>query len=71
MTSALLLAATLTVHFASAQYLVAVPSGGIAAPGTTADCSAWVQQSYSLTCELIEVYFNITEAEFELWVRHG
>jgi hypothetical protein len=40
MKSALLLTATLAVHFASTQYLVAVPSGGIAAPGTTADYSA-------------------------------
>jgi hypothetical protein len=49
-------------------YLVSPP--GPAAPGTTADCSAWAQQSYSLTCLDIETYLGITQAEFEAWVSN-
>tara|TARA_R110002060_G_scaffold42483_11_gene53932 strand:+ start:352 stop:567 length:216 start_codon:yes stop_codon:yes gene_type:complete len=50
------------------QYLVSPPDGGIAAPGASADCSAWVQQAYSLSCGDIEAYYGITEAKFEEWV---
>ncbi|KAF5869956.1 uncharacterized protein Bfra_010101 [Botrytis fragariae] len=42
-------------------------SPGTAAPGASEDCSAWVQQSYSLTCADIEAYYGITEVEFEAW----
>ena len=65
-----LLISTFAVHLAGAQYLVSPPDGGTAAPGASPECSAWVQQSYSLTCEDIEEYFEITEAEFEEWVRN-
>jgi hypothetical protein len=47
-------------------YLVTPP--GAAAPGSTADCSEWVQQSYSLTCAIIEEFYGLTAAEFEAWV---
>jgi hypothetical protein len=47
-------------------YLVSLP--GTAAPGTTDDCSEWIEYSSSLTCALIEQYFGMTEAEFEAWV---
>ncbi|KAL4744688.1 hypothetical protein BDW72DRAFT_199341 [Aspergillus terricola var. indicus] len=46
-------------------YLVSPP--GTAAPGTTDDCSEWIEYSSSLTCALIEQYFGMTEAEFEAW----
>ncbi|OOQ86417.1 hypothetical protein PEBR_21486 [Penicillium brasilianum] len=46
-------------------YLVSPP--GTAAPGTTDDCSGWIEYSSSLTCALIEQYFGMTEAEFEAW----
>ncbi|GIJ99590.1 hypothetical protein Aspvir_001724 [Aspergillus viridinutans] len=46
-------------------YLVSPP--GTAAPGTTADCSEWIEYSSSLTCALIEQLFGMTEAEFEEW----
>jgi hypothetical protein len=57
--------AALAAHQAQA-YLVAPP--GTPAPGATEDCSAWVQQSYDLTCDTIEEYFGMTAAEFEAWV---
>jgi hypothetical protein len=47
-------------------YLVSPP--GTAAPGTTEDCTQWVEYSSGLTCELLETYFGMTEAEFEEWV---
>jgi hypothetical protein len=47
-------------------YLVCPP--GTAAPGTTDDCSGWIEYSSSLTCALIEQYFGMTEAKFEAWV---
>lgn len=56
------------VHYANAQYLVPPPDGGTPAPGASTDCSAWVQQSYEMTCEIIEVYYGITQANFEKWV---
>ncbi|RHZ45036.1 uncharacterized protein CDV56_102610 [Aspergillus thermomutatus] len=46
-------------------YLVSPP--GTAAPGTTADCSEWIEYSSSLTCALIEQLFGMTEAQFEEW----
>jgi hypothetical protein len=49
-------------------YLVSPP--GTAAPGTSSECSKWVEYSSSLTCALIEEYYSITEAEFEAWVSH-
>lgn len=44
-----------------------VPPDGTAAPGATEDCSAWVQDSYLLTCAIIEESFGMTEAQFEEW----
>ncbi|KAL6230022.1 hypothetical protein BDW75DRAFT_234733 [Aspergillus navahoensis] len=46
-------------------YLVSPP--GTAAPGTTEDCTQWVEYSSGLTCELLESYFGMMEAEFEEW----
>lgn len=44
-----------------------VSPDGTAAPGATEDCSAWVQDSYLLTCAIIEATFGMTEAQFEEW----
>lgn len=44
-----------------------VSPDGTAAPGATEDCSAWVQDSYLLTCAIIEESFGMTEAQFEEW----
>ncbi|KAJ0413108.1 hypothetical protein BJY00DRAFT_320114 [Aspergillus carlsbadensis] len=49
----------------AAAYLVCPP--GTAAPGTTDDCTQWVEYSSGLTCELLETLFGMTEAEFEEW----
>ena len=46
-----------------------VSPDGTAAPGTISTCSDWVQALYALTCALIEEYFEITAANFELWVN--
>lgn len=56
----------LTVVSLVRGYLVAPP--GTAAPGTTIDCSEWLEYSSSLTCSLIEQLFGMIEAEFEEWV---
>lgn len=47
-------------------YLVSPP--GAAAPGATAECSEWVQESYSLTCTIIEEFYGLTVAQFQAWV---
>lgn len=47
-------------------YLVTPP--GTVAPGTTDDCSKWVEYSSGLTCSYIEKLYGMTEAEFEAWV---
>lgn len=47
-------------------YLVA--PDGTAAPGASTDCSEWVQDSYDLTCAIVEEFYGITEAEYEEWV---
>ncbi|OBT64730.1 hypothetical protein VE03_05914 [Pseudogymnoascus sp. 23342-1-I1] len=44
-----------------------VSPAGTAAPGTTEDCTQWVEYSSGLTCALLETYFGMTEAEFEEW----
>ncbi|OOQ86161.1 hypothetical protein PEBR_22597 [Penicillium brasilianum] len=44
-----------------------VSPAGTAAPGTTEDCTQWVEYSTGLTCTLLETYFGMTEAEFEEW----
>ncbi|KAH8598447.1 hypothetical protein B0O99DRAFT_738710 [Bisporella sp. PMI_857] len=44
-----------------------VSPDGTAAPGTTSACSEWVQDSYSLTCAIIERFYGMTEAQFEEW----
>lgn len=49
-----------------AAYLVA--PDGTAAPGASTDCSEWVQDSYDLTCAIVEEFYGITEAEYEQWV---
>ncbi|UKZ53591.1 hypothetical protein TrVGV298_007386 [Trichoderma virens] len=59
-----MLSASLAFHLTNA-YLVNPP--GAAAPGATSSCSGWVQQSYSLTCKLIEQLYGMTEAQFESW----
>ncbi|KAL3478310.1 hypothetical protein BJX99DRAFT_256635 [Aspergillus californicus] len=46
-------------------YIVS-PSGD-AAPGTTEDCTRWVEYSASLTCGWIQKLFGMTEAQFEEW----
>ncbi len=51
---------------AAEAYLVS--PDGTAAPGASKDCSAWVQDSYLLTCAIIEEYYGMTEAEFIAWV---
>lgn len=50
----------------TAAYLVT--PDGTAAPGADPDCTEWVQDSYALTCEIIEAGFGITEAQFVAWV---
>lgn len=68
MKSSLLASVAFVAQLASAQYLVAPPDGGTAAPGASPDCSYWIQQSYSLSCADIEAYFSISEATFESYV---
>ncbi|KAL4981877.1 hypothetical protein BDW68DRAFT_183077 [Aspergillus falconensis] len=46
-------------------YLVSPP--GTAAPGTTEDCTQWVEYSSDLTCAWIETLFGMAEAQFEEW----
>ncbi|KAL6867810.1 carbohydrate-binding module family 50 protein [Trichoderma novae-zelandiae] len=58
------LSAALAFSLADA-YLVSPP--GAAAPGTTSSCSGWIQMSYALTCEIIEQYYGMTEAQFVSW----
>ena len=41
---------------------------GAAAPGSDVDCTEWIQQSYALTCAIIEEFYGLTAAEFESWV---
>lgn len=50
-------------------YLVNPPD--TAAPGATSNCSGWVQQSYDLTCELIEKLYGITEVQLASWVSRS
>ena len=47
-------------------YLVTPP--GTPAPGAASACSAWVQASYGLTCDIIHRFYGMTAAEFEEWV---
>ncbi|KAJ8069030.1 hypothetical protein OCU04_002704 [Sclerotinia nivalis] len=54
----------LSLHLVGA-YLV-TPDGP-AAPGSTSACSEWVEQSYDITCAIIEEFYGLTEAEFEAW----
>ncbi|KAK0385665.1 hypothetical protein NLU13_6842 [Sarocladium strictum] len=44
-----------------------VTPDGVAAPGSNTDCSSWIQASYEMTCEIIELYYNLSEAQFEEW----
>ncbi|GAQ08984.1 hypothetical protein ALT_6305 [Aspergillus lentulus] len=46
-------------------YLVTPP--GTPAPGAASACSAWVQASYGLTCDIIHRFYGMTAAEFEEW----
>lgn len=50
-------------------YLVAPP--GTPAPGADSGCSEWVQQSYGLTCAIIEQFFGMSAAQFEAWVSNS
>lgn len=45
-----------------------VSPAGTAAPGTIDTCSEWVQDSYALTCAIIETFYGLTEEQFEEWV---
>lgn len=47
-------------------YLVSPP--GTAAHGATAQCSAWVQASYGVTCEIIERVYGMSEDQLISWV---
>ncbi|RHZ66291.1 hypothetical protein CDV55_107103 [Aspergillus turcosus] len=44
-----------------------VPPPGTAAPGTNADCSAWVIAGPGVTCALVLEAYRISEADFEDW----
>ncbi|KAH7120729.1 hypothetical protein EDB81DRAFT_914530 [Dactylonectria macrodidyma] len=59
-----LFASSLAVELVG-SYLVT--PDGVAAPGSNTDCSAWIQASYLMTCEIIELYYDLTEAQFEEW----
>ncbi|KAK3941414.1 hypothetical protein QBC46DRAFT_458301 [Diplogelasinospora grovesii] len=59
-----LISSALALRLAEA-YLVAPP--GTPAPGATSSCSEWVQQSYGLTCAIIEQFYGMTAAQFESW----
>ncbi|KAK1766314.1 hypothetical protein QBC33DRAFT_542494 [Phialemonium atrogriseum] len=59
-----LLSSVFALHLAEG-YLVSPP--GTPAPGAAADCSAWVQNSYSLTCDIVERFFGMSLAQFEAW----
>ncbi|KAH7346764.1 LysM domain-containing protein [Rhexocercosporidium sp. MPI-PUGE-AT-0058] len=44
-----------------------VTPDGTPAPGSSVYCSLWVQDSYALTCAIIEKFYGLTEALFEEW----
>lgn len=50
---------------AAEAYLVS--PDGTAAPGASQYCTAWVQDSYLLTCAIIEEYYGMTQAQFIAW----
>ncbi|KAL4995009.1 hypothetical protein BDV10DRAFT_175607 [Aspergillus recurvatus] len=60
------LAAAMAAGQLTAAYLVAPPD--TAFPGASADCSAWVYATESLTCEEIESTHGIILTEFAAWV---
>lgn len=45
-----------------------VSPNGTAAPGSAEDCSNWVGYEKDMTCQMVEVLYEITAAEFEEWV---
>jgi hypothetical protein len=47
-------------------YLVSPP--GTPAPGAAEGCSAWVESSYSLTCDIVSRFYGMSLAQFEAWV---
>lgn len=50
----------------ASSYLVAPP--GTPAPGAADNCSKWIQQSYGLSCAIIERIYGMTEAQLVAWV---
>ncbi|KAK7961078.1 hypothetical protein PG988_012292 [Apiospora saccharicola] len=46
-------------------YLVA--PDGTPAPGAASSCSAWVQNSYALTCDKITTILGMTQEQFKSW----
>ncbi|KAL4861861.1 hypothetical protein BDV12DRAFT_203586 [Aspergillus spectabilis] len=59
-----LIAPALSLCLADA-YLVAPP--GTPAPGAHDACSAWIQSSYGLTCEIIRRFWGMSQEELEEW----
>lgn len=41
---------------------------GVAAPGSSEDCTLWYLYQEGSTCEAVEVLYEISAAEFEEWV---
>lgn len=60
------LSSALALRLAEA-YLVAPP--GPAAPGASSQCSAWVESSYGLSCEIVMRFYGLSLAQFIEWVR--
>lgn len=50
----------------AAGYLVS--PAGVAAPGSSEDCSLWYLYEEGSTCEDVEVLYEISATEFEEWV---
>lgn len=56
-----------SLAFQSVESYLVTPDG-VAAPGSNTDCSAWIQASYEITYEIVELYYDLIEAQFEEWV---
>jgi hypothetical protein len=48
-----------------------ISPNGTAAPGSAEDCSSWFGYEKGVTCQMVEVLYEITAAEFEEWVIHA
>ncbi|KAJ5670953.1 hypothetical protein N7507_000080 [Penicillium longicatenatum] len=44
-----------------------ISPNGTAAPGSAEDCSSWFGYEKGVTCQMVEVLYEITAAEFEEW----